>query len=291
VSTIDEIRNALSGDAKEIRLDNDLTPDKALVVNRDVTIDLNNHKIEGVVNSVFSVSGATLTLTGDGRVTNTKVVGVARNGGTIKIEGGIYTSTTSEGFQASRGGTVIFDNGEIHSREGALTAATGGGTIEMNGGTIITEDNFGIATNGTSGRGGNTITMNGGIIRANIVTTGYEAIGVYIANSDTFVMNGGEIYANGGTGLCMRGGNVTINNGSITATAGTDGMIADDRRVMTGTSAVIYDEAANYPGNAGMSLTINGGVITGVDHSIQILSNEETPNVTVTGGTLVPSYP
>ena len=111
-------------------------------------------------------------------------------------------------------------------------------------------------------------------------------------------MNGGTIKANGGTGLCMRSGDVTINAGTIIATnvdkngnVVADGKIGDDSTIMTGCSAIIYHETANYPGKEGMKLTVKGGTIRGVDHSIQVLSNEEVPQVFVTGGALTPPYP
>lgn len=191
----------------------------------------------------------------------------------------------------------MFNNGHISCNECALNAG-GNAVIEMNGGLIETNDNMGIATNGSDGRGGNTIIMNGGKIDASIRSSGYEAIGIYIANNDVFVMNDGEVIANGGTGLCMRAGDVTIHGGKITATKTNkqgvevpDGKIADKNTVMMDCSAVIYHESANYPGKAGMKLTIDGGILTGVDHSVQVLSNEMTPQVFVTGGTLTPVYP
>ena len=39
-----------------------------------------------------------------------------------------------------------------------------------------------------------------------------------------------------------------------------------------------------------MSLTINGGKITGVVHSVEVLSNEVEPAVSVTGGEFTPAY-
>ena len=151
---------------------------------------------------------------------------------------------------------------------------------------------MGIATNGSNGQGGNAIVINGGKIDAHITSAGWEACAVYVANNDTFVMNGGELVANNGAGICMRAGDVTIHGGSITATGepGTTGKIGDAKYQM-GKSAVIYHEKANYPGKAGMKLTIDGGTFTGVDHSVEVLSNEAEPQVFVTGGTFVPVYP
>lgn len=183
------------------------------------------------------------------------------------------------------------NGGYVKTQETAISANQGG-TIEMNGGLIETIDNMGIATNGSNGQGGNTIIMNGGKIDAHITSAGWEACAIYVANNDTFVMNGGELVANNGAGLCMRAGDVTINDGTITATgeAGTTGKIGDAKFQM-GKSAVIYHEKANYPGKAGMKLTINGGAFTGVDHSVEVLSNEAEPQVFVTGGNFTPVYP
>ena len=244
------------------------------------------------------MNGAKLTLKGNGEASNNGTFAVARDGGEIIVQSGLYTSAKSYTFYAGEGGTVTVNGGEIEGREGAIYNAEGKGTMVVNDGHLIGTDNFAVATNGTGGRGLNNITINGGVLEGNIKSAGYEAIGVYIANNDTFVMNGGEIIAHGGTGLCMRAGDVTINGGSITATnvdkngnIVADGKIGDDPTVMTGCSAVIYHEKANYPGKEGMKLTVTGGEITGIDHAIEILSNEETPNVHVTGGTFTPDFP
>lgn len=254
---------------------------------------------------MFNVGeGGKLTLEG-GSASNRGQVGQASNGGEIVVENGSYTSTNAAAFRAAADGTVTVNGGELTGQEGAVDSRGKGtsgcnATITVNGGKLVGLDNFAIATNGSSGMGGNSITINGGELEGNIKSAGYEAIGVYIANNDTFVMNGGSIKANGGTGICMRAGNVTINNGTITATnvdkegrIVADGKIADDPTIMEGCSAVIFHETSNYPGQklGEMKLTINGGTITGVDHSVQVLSNAEEPKVFVTGGTLKPVYP
>ena len=243
------------------------------------------------------MNGGKLTVKGNGTVSTRGQMALARGGGEVVIEDGMFESSASEVIRVEDG-KVVVNGGDLTGREGAVTAREGGSTIIVNDGHLTGTDNFAVATNGSNGMGNNHITINGGTFEGNIVTNGYEAIGIYIANSDTFVMNGGEIIAHGGTGLCMRGGDVTINGGSITATnvdkngnIVADGKIGDDPTIMEGCSAVIYHESANYPGKAGMKLTIKGGTITGVDHSVQVLSNEELPQVFVTGGDLTPAYP
>ena len=280
-----------------IKLTGDIQITRPEQIGHKLDIDLNGHTITASVNNaLFTVNGGELTLHGDGTISNRKWIASGTNNGTVTVNGGNYVSQ-NEGFIASGGGSIIFNDGHISCAECGLNAA-GNAHVEFNGGLIETSDNMGIATNGSPGRGGNTIVMNGGKIDASIRTSGYEAIGLYIANSDVFVMNDGEIVANGGTGLCMRGGDVTINGGKITATKYSksgaevpDGKIADKDTVMYGCAAIIYDEAAGYPERAGMRLNVKGGTITGDEYSVQVLSTEEEPQVFVTGGTLTPAYP
>lgn len=283
----------------EVELASDMSPTSTFDIRNDTTIVLNGQDIAGNVNApLFNVDGAKLVLKGNGSVSNVRHLAVAVNGGEIVIDGGSY-DTSYEGFKAiGQGSKLVMNKGSLLTSECAL-GVNEGAYLELNGGTVTTRDNMGIGTNGKAGQGNNTIVMNGGEIVASITTNGYEAIGVYIANNDNFTMNGGSIVANGGAGICMRAGNVVINNGSIEGKASENrparstGWIGDmkgDAGKMT-QSGIIYHESANYPGKDGMSLTINGGNITGVAHSVEVLSNEAEPAVIVTGGEFTPAYP
>ena len=272
---------------------------QAYVIDHDVELDLNGHSMTATYGSpLFQVTGGTLTIKGNGSMSNKSWLGIASNGGQIVVENGTLESTTKAVLRAGDGGTITVNGGTLTGQEGAIDSNNPNGTIVVNGGHLTGIDNYAIATNGSSGRGGNTITINGGTLEGNIKSAGYEAIGVYVANDDTFIMNGGEIIAHGGTGLCVRGGNSTINDGTITATGVdkngdpvVDGKVGDDATVLTGVSAIVYHKKSNYAGGkVGMSLTINGGTITGVDHSIDVIG-DENPNITITGGTLNPVYP
>ena len=283
------IANSTSGDLSE-----DLTLEEQLVIpaGKNFTLDLNGHNLESNdAQPAIIVNGGTLTLKGDGEASNQGTVALAANGGRIIVNGGDYNSVSNYAFAAQDGGKVVINDASIESQEGGVGAFSGG-EIEINGGVISARDNFAIFTNGSSGKGGNTITVNGGSLVSNIVSGGYEACGIYIANNDTFVMNGGEILANNGCGILMRGGNVTINDGTIVATgvAGTSGWVGDNKTKMS-KSAVIFHETANYPGNAGMQLHINGGTFIGVDHAVEVLSDAANPAVEVVGGTFSPAYP
>ena len=282
-----------------IKLTGDVQIGKTETIDRPLVLDLNGKTITttqtGKTYMINVKSGGKLTLK-NGTLNGNWRTGLAQNGGEIIVESGTYTSNTNAVFEARTGGKVTINGGTLTGPEGAVLAPSNGGIIEVNGGVLEGLDNFAIATNGNAGNKNNVITINGGKLIGNIRTAGYEAIGVYIANQDTFVMNDGEIIAHGGTAICMRGGHATINGGKITAT-GTDkngnpvadGKIADDPTVMTGVSAIVYHKATGYQ-FAGMQLDITGGVITGVDKSIDVISDEATPNIHVTGGTLTPAY-
>ena len=279
----------------DVELAADMESNQSFTINHDTTIDLNGMDIVGSVSGpLFNVDGAKLVLKGEGNVSNGRHLAVATNGGEIVIESGTY-NTSYEGFKAvGSGAKLVMNGGTLNTSECAL-GVNQGAYLELNGGTIIPADNMGIGTNGSSGEGGNTIVMNGGEIIGSITSNGYEAIGVYIANNDTFVMNGGSIIGNGGAGIVMRAGNVTINDGYIEGRvsenrpAGSTGWVGDNKTKMS-QSGIIYHESANYPGKDGMSLAVNGGIIKGVAHSLEVLSNEVEPAVIVTGGEFTPAY-
>jgi len=278
--------------SSEVLLDSNLAFSSTVTIDKSFTIDLGEQTISSTMNqTLFDVDGGTLTIKGNGTINVTDCIATATNGGRIVINGGSYV-TNDVGFTCSGNGTkVTFNRGSLEAGLGGIGAADGG-EILINGGEIEVDDNYAIYTNPESGRGNNIITINGGTITGNSDTTGYEACGVYIANNDTFTMTGGSIVGEGGCGILMRGGTVTISNGSVTATTGTNvpGRVGTNSTNMSA-SAVIYHETANFPGKDGMSLTISGGNFVGANHSVEVLSNEVTPDVTVTGGSFNPAYP
>ena len=275
-------------DGGKVDLAADMTLSEPLTLDKDTVLDLGGHTLSGTGNGyLLTANGAKLTLK-NGNINVAKRVAQAENGGEVIVESGNYVSNDSAFAAIGAGSKITFKNGSISAREGGLLAFDGA-TVQIDNGHVECSDNFTIATNGTSGRGGNTIVMNGGELVGHIQSAGYEACGIYIANNDSFEMNGGSIVADGGCGILMRAGNVVINNGNIEAKTGSHvpGWVGDNKTKMSA-SAVIYHESANYPGKAGMSLTINGGTFKGANKAVEILSNEATPNVTINGGTFDP---
>ena len=284
----------LISEGGDISLAKSIVLTQPLSVTKDTVLDLSGNTLSSAGEGYAIVAdGAKITLK-NGNVNVSKRIAQAENGGEVIIESGVYNAGDVALSAIGAGSKVTFNGGELTAVEGGI-GSFDGAAIEVNGGTIKGTDNFSLFTNGTSGRGGNTIVFNDGYLEGNITSNGYEACGVYIANNDTFIMNGGKIKANDGCGILMRAGTVTINGGEVEVNkkdsgSHSPGFVGDNKTKMSA-SAVIYHESANYPGKSGMSLTINGGHFVGVDHSLEVLSNEATPNVTVTGGIFEPAYP
>ena len=292
----------IMSNGSSVVLESDVEVAQIFTLNSDFVLDLNGHEIVNnatarsgkKVDYLINANGCELTLKGEGELHATKPkmrVAEAFNGGSIVIESGKYTSDKEVAFDArGEGSKITMDGGEVNGREGGLMAFEGA-TVEVNGGKIVVTDNFPIGTNGNSGQGNNTIIINGGYLEGHIESPTYEAIGIYIANNDTFIMNDGEVFVENGAGLLMRGGNVTLNGGKIRCTGveGGGGFIGDQKTVMS-QSAIIYDEKSNYPGKEGMELTVNGGTFIGFDKSIDVQSTEVEPKVYVYGGAFVPPY-
>lgn len=267
-----------------------LTLSMAVSIENDTVLNLcGNTLTYSGDNYALVANGAKLTIK-NGSIQTNKRIAQVENGGEVIIDSGSYRSGDVALSALGSESKVSINGGSIIAQEGGI-GAFDKGNIEINGGSITSIDNFPVFTNGTAGRGGNIITFNKGELIGNITSNGYESCGVYIANNDTFIMNGGTIRSNNGCGILMRAGNVIINGGEVVAVSGdhTPGWVGDNKTKMSA-SAVIYHETANYPGKAGMSLTITGGKFIGSDHSLEVISNETTPNVTVTGGEFEPEY-
>ena len=146
----------------------------------------------------------------------------------------------------------------------------------MNGGTITTVDNCGLGGNGTvkegDDRGHVTINFNGGTINAGITSDGYAACGIYMPNSGTLNVTGGTINATNGCGILMRAGKLNVTGGTINAVdnktaAGEPSVFkgkVGDSRVVVPCAAIVYDDAANYPGAklGEFAVDISAGVLT-----------------------------
>ena len=267
----------------EVTLSNDLsfTAPIAITAGKKATIHMDDNIVNNA-NIGFLVDGGELVIDGEGEITGAGRAIVAQNGGQVIVNGGTYTSTSAGQTIASTGSgsSVTINDATVNAQEAAVMAFDGG-ELNINGGDYNTIDNFVVGTNGTAGRGGNIINIKDAVLTGKIQSAGYEACGIYVANNDIVNIENTEINVENGCGILMRAGNVTVKNTQITTTGTTGGWVGDKKKVMS-TSGIIYDEASNYPGKAGMSLVCGPDVTFNCSgETVEILSNEETPNVTI----------
>ena len=103
--------------------------------NKTITLDLNGHKVDGGgKDTVLTINGGNVTLTGNGTITGGNATAFPSGGGVTVTDGGDFTmqnGTITNNTASSNGGGVFVYNG----------------TFTMNGGTISENDggNYGKA--------------------------------------------------------------------------------------------------------------------------------------------------
>ena len=267
-----------------------LTDDLALtsplsVSGKKVTVDLGGKELSSS-STIFAISdGGEVVLT-NGTVTSSTTAISVGSGGSFVLDGADIVSSQKNGVDVKGDGSIVTVNsGTITSQEAGV-AGFKNSTVIINGGTITGIDNGPLMGNGTVGDKANNgenvnFIMNGGKLVAHIQSAGYTACAVYMPNSGTFTMNGGEIESDG-AGIVMRGGTVNLNGGKITAT-GASGILGKvgDSQITVGPYAVVYEAKSRYPHYETLELNIANGVeMHGTDGDIaQILEEGIEANI------------
>ena len=249
----------------------DITPDyveslgcKSISLNQNITLNFAGHTIYGQVVAAGS-KDKTLTLEGNGTidlkvkqekpVDKTKILktqaAVSARYGTIIING-INIISDQLGISSD---TAYLNNCKIIVNEANVIAQEhavfGGskGNIEINGGTFKSLDNAVVATHGESVSACK-ITINGGTFNGEIKTTNYVACGIYLANKDELVVNGGTFNIYNGCGILMRAGKATIgkdvkinliNDGTVAS-----GKVGDSPITVSAAAAIVKDSRSEY---------------------------------------------
>ena len=279
---------------------------EAMIANDEPVVTITLNKDLSLPSTVVVPEGKTVTLDLGGNDISASGVALASTGGTLIVENGTVASSGSDAIVVRNGGAVVINDADISSsrsnaisaREGTITVNSGSVTsqeagllglkdsnIIINGGTITGIDNGPVMGNGSAAGSQNdgtnmNVVMNGGTLIAHIQSAGYIACGVYVPNSGSFTMNGGEIISDG-CGICMRGGQVNLNGGRIIANGatGVEGKVGDSR-VVVGPYAVVYDAQSKYPAVETLELNIaEGMILEGTDGDIQIVESTYTPNI------------
>ena len=282
VSDVSGLNAMLANDNAEVNvtLSGDVAVTSSIVVpeGKKLNLDLGGNSL--------SASGIALSVNGgEAVVSNGSVSSSAntainvRNGGTVTVDGADITSARSNGIAAT-GGTIVMNSGTVTAQEAGLLGFKDSNII-INGGVVEGLDNGPVMGNGSAAGSANdgtnmNVVMNGGKLVAHIQSAGYIACGVYVPNSGSFTMNGGEIESDG-CGICMRGGTVNIGaNAKITANGATGvrGKVGDSR-VVVGPYVVVYDANSKYPAVGTLELNIaDGAQLVGTDGDVDVLLAE-----------------
>lgn len=198
-----------------------------IAINKNLTIDLNGYDIISS-SAYFTIApyakGAVLTIKdsiGTGRITNTGSgypVAVGKGGKFVLESGSVVTKEGTAaaavyaylGDSADAPNEIVINGGNVY---GYYYAAFAGDydSIVVNGGNISCRGNC-ILNNG-SDVADSFITINGG----NITQLDNDQPAIYHPGPGALVVNGGTIQ--GGSGIEMRAGNLTITSGNVIATA------------------------------------------------------------------------
>ena len=267
-------------------LDADITVTSQITLTENTELDLANCTLTSLFGGyMFIVDGATLTLR-CGNVSANGFIAKAINGGRIIVESGNYISNGAAFESAGQDTSVTISGGTITCGNGALISSDGG-MISIQGGTVISSNGATIATSTTDGAVTNQISITGGNIIARTSMDGYISCGVCLENKDQFVMSSGRITSTNGCGLLIRDGRAVIRNGTIAAEGSGTGWIGSNGTRMSH-SAIIYHETAKDT-HYGMRLEITNGLFEGANLALEIISENEHPNILINGGTFVPS--
>lgn len=169
------------------------------------------------------------------------------------------------------------NGGKVKAKEFGVTYFSKS-KITINNGTIETIDNIALGDNGTKGKGGNVVNVNGGNLISNIVSAGYISCGIYNANDTTLTVKSGvKITANnGGAGIVIRGGKVTIAKDVIDnmVTGTSKGKVGDSKVIVAG--KVVKDYASNYPAKDTINVTIDYATVVDKEAASSIESKQQT---------------
>ena len=281
-----------------------LTEDKVMIVSGNLTIVDSTATSEPVVSSDYG------TVTYDsGAIINTKNESpwgdchaiVVNNGGQLTLNSGMIQSTGNCGVYVNGNlnsessedrvpvnSKFTMKSGYIKALEFGAAVGGRGAALDISGGVIVAENNAAVAGNGTNSNdnyyGGTTIHISGGTIISHITAEEYIACGVYHPQKGELNISGGTIYADGGVGILMRGGMLTMTDGQVIATGTASGKVGDSK-VVANCYGIQLDAESKYYDHAATSVAISGGMISsanGVDN-LNVLEADSS-RIQVSGG-------
>ena len=241
-------------------------------IGKTLTIDLDGHTVTGPSNNFWLVVyGGNVTLTGNGTFTGYAAASVVGN-------------TTPGGEAISS--TLTVENGSFSGTELGILFEGNGAKVVVNDGTISGGDNAAIMGNGSKTSsmdcGNTTLIVNGGTITGNTVSKGYRNCAIYLPQWGNAEINGGTITGTTGAGIVLRGGNLTVTNGTISGkgTGGDDCKMGDANPSYCGGLEIGY--SCNYPGGIG-KIELSGGTFTSeTSDAVKVIGTAADSTVEVT---------
>ena len=242
------LQGAVDAETKQtIILLQDVILTDGVEVDKHTTIDLNGHSISASSENWTSDTAVDylLAVKRGGDLTITDTVG----------SGSITTTTIACAVKM----TI---KGETDSNTPAKLTVYGG---------TIRGQYYGISGNGT--RHDTEVTINGGTI------TSTNGVAIYQPQDGIMTINGGTIQSNI-TGIEIRSGSLTVNNGTISGGTGTPGSEGNGSGTTTSNTGIAV---AQHTTDKTITVTINGGTITGgaAIYESNPQNNDENTDVTV----------
>ena len=276
VGTADELQGALSGDKMLVALSDDIEIDETLSVSKDadVILDLSGHELNVDASVGILVDGGSLYLTdmGDGSgiiVATGSAVNVV-NDGYFTMDGGNISAGNigvAAGFKngADSEATIDIYGGSVKAVEFAVWGVNGS-SISIYDGEFTAADNAVIASNGTPSNGPVNVRIEGGTFNCGIVSGGYLACGVFVAQCGTWDIVGGtfNMMSDKATAFVVRSGivNIDLDNVTVNMNASASdsiGKVGDSTFVNSGHVVAAYYTSGAYGFTEdSTSLIING---------------------------------
>lgn len=300
----DQINAANEGDT--IKLDKDYTED--IVINKKLTIDLNNHKLTNKADDTITVNAnGNLTITGNGTVDNvTHGRAAIFNNGTVTLNGGTYTRSAEVGTgkdpNSDNGNSwyTICNHGVMTVNAGATVKNKGTfSSVFENGYYSYTKnaerEGYVEGTNNAAPK----LTINGGTFEGGKITIKNDDGGILEINNGTFtnawnrvVYNVNVATINGGSFSCPASNEIavdsdkfndTVNKGVMTITGGTfDGKVTKSNGTVTVSGGTFKKGVDKSYIVDGKKLDANGNV---VPETITIIVPSDGGNTTTTPST------
>ncbi len=241
----------------------------------------------GITN--FSTGNQTVTLLGNGSMSDLWATNSATNGGgQLNIQlgdaGGDWTIVDSTG----NGSQVQIGNLQL-----SLNAGSGGGTLEFGSTNSTPNVDAGYPSNGVVNVGGTsgTFAMNNGTLKVNSMTVGASVQGNFNMNGGTLILGPGAFSAGGGVGASIFTG--TITNGSVYNTNG-GSFVISQRGVgtVTMTGGLLDCNTLNLTTGTAASgngaFTLGGGRLICTNISVGSGSANGSGTLNLNGGILQP---